>query len=396
MFKLALKNVFRRKNQVLIAIFVTLISTLVFTVVYNIYKEIDDGIKFNEDRMGADVVIYPAEAESNPQDFLFSGVAEMKYFEEDKLMERIPKDKIEKVTNQFFVKTLPGGVCCGTDKTYRIVGVDGESDFLIKPWLENENIEKIEDGMMVLGQNIGGEFGRKAFLLNNVFDVKGRLYRTGSGFDESIFMDLDTVRDLGKKTFSTDYFDEKDPQKLITTSFIKLKDGVDVNEFIDNLNVEGFGAKAIHVSQVRDMVKEQANSFLLLFLIFALLVFLITAIAISTLYNMIAKERKTEIGYLRSIGLSKKKVLQESFLEVLIQSGTAGLIGSILGGLSTVFITERIRKLMALPLGIDVNQIIISMVLSLVFAIVISLLATIRPILKNSSIEPSQAITGGI
>ena len=111
---------------------------------------------------------------------------------------------------------------------------------------------------------------------------------------------------------------------------------------------------------------------------------------------MIAKERKTEIGYLRSIGLSKKKVLQESFLEVLIQSGTAGLIGSVLGGLSTVFITERIRKLMALPLGIDVNQIIISMVLSLVFAIVISLLATIRPILKNSSIEPSQAITGGI
>ncbi|WP_055078244.1 ABC transporter permease [Lagierella massiliensis] len=396
MFKLALKNVFRRKNQVLIAIFVTLISTLVFIVVYNIYKEIDDGIKFNEDRMGADVVIYPAEAESNPQDFLFSGVAEMKYFEEDKLMERIPKDKIEKVTNQFFVKTLQGGVCCGTDKTYRIVGVDGESDFLIKPWLENENIEKIEDGMMVLGQNIGGEFGRKAFLLNNVFDVKGRLYRTGSGFDESIFMDLDTVRDLGKKTFSTDYFDEKDPQKLITTSFIKLKDGVDVNEFIDNLNVEGFGAKVIHVSQVRDMVKEQANSFLLLFLIFALLVFLITAIAISTLYNMIAKERKTEIGYLRSIGLSKKKVLQESFLEVLIQSGTAGLIGAVLGGLSTVFITERIRKLMALPLGIDVNQIIISMVLSLVFAIVISLLATIRPILKNSSIEPSQAITGGI
>ena len=396
MFKLALKNVFRRKNQVLIAIFVTLLSTLVFTAVYNIYKEIDDGIKFNEDRMGADVVIYPAEAESNPQDFLFSGVAEMKYFEEDKLMERIPKDKIEKVTNQFFVKTLPGGVCCGTDKTYRIVGVDGESDFLIKPWLENEKIEKIEDGMMVLGQNIGGEFGRKAFLLNNVFDVKGRLYRTGSGFDESIFMDLDTVRDLGKKTFSTDYFDEKDPQKLITTSFIKLIDGVDVNEFIDNLNVEGFGAKAIHVSQVRDMVKEQANSFLLLFLIFALLVFLITAIAISTLYNMIAKERKTEIGYLRSIGLSKKKVLQESFLEVLIQSGTAGLIGAVLGGLSTVFITERIRKLMALPLGIDVNQIIISMVLSLVFAIVISLLATIRPILKNSSIEPSQAITGGI
>ena len=396
MFKLALKNVFRRKNQVLIAIFVTLISTLVFTVVYNIYKEIDDGIKFNEDRMGADVVIYPAEAESNPQDFLFSGVAEMKYFEEDKLMERIPKEKIEKVTNQFFIKTLPGGVCCGTDKTYRIVGVDGESDFLIKPWLENENIEKIEDGMMVLGQNIGGEFGRKAFLLNNVFDVKGRLYRTGSGFDESIFMDLDTVRDLGKKTFSTDYFDEKDPQKLITTSFIKLKDGVDVNEFIDNLNVEDFGAKAIHVSQVRDMVKEQANSFLLLFLIFAPLVFLTTAIAISTLYNMIAKERKTEIGYLRSIGLSKKKVLQESFLEVLIQSGTAGLIGAVLGGLSTVFITERIRKLMALPLGTDVNQIIISMVLSLVFAIAISLLATIRPILKNSSIEPSQAITGGI
>ena len=61
-----------------------------------------------------------------------------------------------------------------------------------------------------------------------------------------------------------------------------------------------------------------------------------------------------------------------------------------------MFITERIRKLMALSLGIDVNQIIISMVLSLVFAIVISLLATIRPILKNSSIEPSQAITGGI
>lgn len=396
MFKLALKNVFRRKNQVLLAIFVTLLSTLVFTVVYNIYREIDDGLKLNEERMGADVVIYPSEAESNPQDFLYSGVAEMKYIEEDKLMERLPKDKIEKVTNEFFIKTLPGGVCCGTDKTYRIVGVDNQTDFLIKPWLENENLSKIEDGMMVLGQNIGNEFGRKAFLLNNVFDVKGRLYRTGSGFDESIFMDIDTVRKLGKNTFSSDYFDEKDPEKLITTSFIKIKDGVDVNEFIDDLKVEDLKAGVIHVSQVRDMVKEQANSFLQLFLIFAILVFLTTAIAVSTLYNMMAKERKTEIGYLRSIGLSKKKVLQESFLEVLIQSGTAGLIGAILGGLSTVFITERIRKLMALPLGMDVRQIIISSALSLVFAILISLLATIRPILKNSSIEPSQAITGGI
>ncbi|WP_300410839.1 FtsX-like permease family protein [Lagierella sp.] len=396
MFKLAVRNVFRRKNQVLIAIFVTLISTMVFTVVYNIYHETKVGLKLNQDRMGADVVIYPAKAKSNPQDFLYSGVSEMKYIEEKSLMEKIPLEDVENITNQFFVKTLPGGLCCGTDKTYRIVGVDNETDFLIKPWLKDENLQKIEEGNMILGQNVGDEFGKKAFLLNNVFDVKGKLYKTGSGFDESIFMDLDTVRTLGKNTFSTDYFDEKDPKDLITTSFIKLKEGVVVEDFIKNLKVEDLGAKVIHVSQLREVIKDQVKSFLSIFMIFAVLVFFATGIAVSTLYNMMAKERKSEIGYLRSIGLSRFQIIEESFLEVLIQAGIAGVIGALLGGVTTVLISGQIKKLMSLPIGYNVKGIIISMILSIVFALVISLLSTIRPILKNASIEPSQAITGGI
>lgn len=396
MFKLAVRNVFRRKNQVLIAIFVTLISTMVFTVVYNIYHETKEGLKLNQDRMGADVVIYPSKAENNPQDFLYSGASEMKYIEEKPLMDRIPKDDVKNITNQFFVKTLPGGVCCGTDKTYRIVGVDNNTDFLIKPWLKDENLQKIEEGNMILGQNVGDEFGVKAFLLNTVFDVKGKLYKTGSGFDESIFMDLNTVRELGKKTFSTDYFDEKDPEELITTSFIKLNDGVDVQEFIDKLNLEDLDAKVIHVSKLRDVIKDQVKSFLSIFMVFALLVFFATGVAVSTLYNMMAKERKSEIGYLRSIGLNRKQIIQESLLEVFIQAGIAGLIGAVLGGVTTILISGQIKSLMALPIGYNVKGILISMILSLLFALAISLLSTIRPILKNSSIEPSQAITGGI
>ena len=81
MFKIAMLNVSRRKKSTALTITITAIAVLAVILISSISMCISSGLQISEERMGADVIIYPNSAKIDDTEFLYSGIAQMVYRE---------------------------------------------------------------------------------------------------------------------------------------------------------------------------------------------------------------------------------------------------------------------------------------------------------------------------
>lgn len=377
MVLLALKNVMRRKNRSFVTVMITMVTMFVFTLIWNTYSVIQSGYSLNEKRMGADIVIYPAVVDGDSQDILYSGVAEMAYLDEADLMNHLPDDIIAEQTNEFFIQTLPTADCCTADSTLRVVGIDPDTDFIIKPWITKELSGQFSKKDMIIGCDIQTDLGDKTTVMNTLFDIKGELYQTGSGMDRSVFIDMDQAREMARKTFSSNYFDEKDPDTLITCCMIRLKDGVTPEEFTDRFDADSMGAKVAVVSEERQKLYQQNQGLLRLMGIFWLATLVVSVLALASMYQTIIRERKREIGYLRAIGIKRSHMIGSLLMEVGIQGGIGGILGAAIGCGLTGTLLEQLQNICLLPMGEwTAGRMAVHFAGSVAIAVAISLLTT--------------------
>ena len=396
MVLLALRNVIRRKNRAFVAVVITMVTMFIFTLIWNTYSVIQSGYTLNESRMGADIVIYPASVDGDSQDILYSGVAEMAYLDEAKLMQKLPQDMIAEQTNEFYIQTLPTADCCTADSTLRVVGIDVDTDFIIKPWITKELNGKFDRKDMIIGCDIQTDLGDRTTVMNTLFDIRGELYQTGSSLDQSVFIDIDQAREMAKKTFSSNYFDDRDPDELITCCMIRLKDGVSPEEFTESFHAESLGAKVAVVSEERQKLYEQNQGLLVLMGIFWLATLLVSVLALASLYQTIIRERKREIGYLRAIGMKRSHVIGSLLMEVGIQGGIGGVLGAAIGCGLTGTLLGSLQKICLIPVGEWTGAVMaIHFIGSVAVAIVISLVTTLPSAIRAAGTEVQDSLSEG-
>ncbi|MBS1348356.1 MAG: hypothetical protein HP052_02645, partial [Firmicutes bacterium] len=171
MFKIAMLNVSRRKKSTALTITITAIAVLAVILISSISMCISSGLQISEERMGADVIIYPNSAKIDDTEFLYSGIAQMVYMDTAVIDNMLPEEDIESITPQFYLQTLPGADCCATDEEFRIVGIDKESDFIVSPWYETQMLENND---MLVGNQGSFQVGMKVLVLGNIFDIVDR------------------------------------------------------------------------------------------------------------------------------------------------------------------------------------------------------------------------------
>ena len=88
-------------------------------------------------------------------------------------------------------------------ETCRVVGIDVDTDFIIKPWITKELNGKFDRKDMIIGCDIQTDLGDRTTVMNTLFDIRGELYQTGSSLDQSVFIDIYKAREMAKKTFSS-------------------------------------------------------------------------------------------------------------------------------------------------------------------------------------------------
>ncbi|MDE9454776.1 lipoprotein-releasing ABC transporter permease subunit LolC [Xenorhabdus bovienii] len=131
--------------------------------------------------------------------------------------------------------------------------------------------------------------------------------------------------------------------------------------------------------------------------IMGLLLSLIIAVAafnIITSLSLLVMEKQGEIAILQTQGLTRRQVMAI----FMIQGGSAGIIGALLGTGLGVLLSSQLNSLMPLvglltdgiqlPVAIDITQV----VLIATSAMLISLLSTLYPSWRAAAIQPAEAL----
>jgi putative ABC transport system permease protein len=171
---------------------------------------------------------------------------------------------------------------------------------------------------------------------------------------------------------------------------INVADGADVDEVHDALDavVEDLPIVTVQDKEgFADLIKQQVNQ--LLFMIYGLLALavIIAVIGIVNTLGLSVIERTREVGLLRAVGLSRRRLRRMITLESIAIAVLGAVLGLVVGLLIGVALRQSLSEdltVLSLPLG--------SLVVFLIIAVVFGVLAAIVPAVRASRMKVLDAI----
>ncbi len=385
----------RRKTESIITILISTFTVFTLLVSLNSYFAVNKGVVISEDRVGADVMILSGNTNLDVGSFLYSGESTNKYIVKSDLDFLKSYDEIDKMTEEFFTHTLSGG-CCSVGEKLRIVGIDQDTDFVIKPWLEEHDISRLAKDEVLIGDDVAIPLGSKMGLLGAPFKLVGSLYRTGTGMDRTVYLDIDMARKLAKKKMQPSIFKGHEPSELVTAVFIKLKDGADAAEIVDRINLSQDKLRAFTKSTAIDKASGAISGWTKLALLLVSIVIVNAFLSLYGRFSFAMNERKKEIGFLRAAGFSRASIVGSILAEMLIFAIVAGLLSSIFTIVIMPMVMKFLTKQFYLPAStIDMKVMLSILIEGPILVYILSVLSVFIPAKRIIKLEPMQAISKG-
>lgn len=313
------------------ACLIVLVSVLSFSLFSGSFfvKSLKGGMHSLSDRLGADIIVVPQGYDSKIESALLRGEPNSFYFKAE-VLDRLKKiEGIERLSPQLFVATLSAG-CCSFP--LQVIGIDFESDFTIKPWLEKQITLPLVNNEIVVGSNIVGNAQSEVKFFNQPFVIAGRLAKTGIGFDNSVFMTIENAKRLAKEYERIMRHPAAHDDSLLSSVMVRVKPNANPRTVANSILKE-FEGEQIYPLLSRRMMSNVSSSiagltvyiYILLALLWCLS-FIVLTVSFSSIFN----ERKEEFGILRVIGGTKKKLAELASCEAVIISAAGAAIGTIL------------------------------------------------------------------
>ncbi len=310
------------------------------------------GARSTADRLGADVIVVPAGYDPHIDSIILSGKPSMFYLPKDILERLRGVEGIDRMSPQTFLATLRASCC---SYPLQIVGVDYESDFIVRPWLEATLGRGLKDGELIVGYRVTGEPGDKIKFFGKELTVVGRLEQTGMGFDAAVFLNRPTIAMLAKEAERIIKHPLAADGSLISTVMIKLKPGEDSVQTAREMNsaLNGDGIYALFSKKFVNSISASLKTVSWMVRGGLLFLWLLALALIALLFAMSLAERRREMGVLRALGASRSKLIRMALTEAFLVSLYGASLGVALGAAAVAagspFVTEALRMPFLLP-----------------------------------------------
>lgn len=398
MLMLIWRNISRRRSQSVLTVSITMLTVMVFVMVLGVFQTVNRGLALSRERLGADAVLVPRYSSVDGGELLFTAMPENVYMSASVLEQAQQLEGIAAMTPQFYAQSLALG-CCDPGEEVRIIGFDSGTDFILKPYLSEEQQREINPEELIVGANFEDDdlVGYNYMLLGKILKVTAMLEATGSGMDSTFFADIDTVRTMcmESEVLSQNWAD-KDPFDYISVIMIKLEEGVDPQQFVKYVADSGIDAKCLLTGDTIASLQSQLEVTMQVMFALWLASLLIAVLSLVGRFNALAKERKKEIGLLRAIGLNKLQV----FGLIIGETCTMALMGGALGSAAALLCMDPVIAMLqsAFKLSPSVWTVQLSLLCGLAGVALAGLLgfaAAVMPAYRSASMDPQSAITQG-
>lgn len=398
MLMLIWKNIARRRTQSTLTVTITMLTVMVFVMVLGVFQTVNQGLALSRERLGADAILIPKYASAKGDDLLFTAIPENIYMPIDVVEQAKSLKGIDAMTPQFYCQTLALG-CCDPGEEARIIGYESDTDFILKPYLDEGNQNGITSDELIVGRNFEDDdlVGYNYMILGRKFNVVSMLQATGTGMDSTIFMDWRTAQDmcLESEVLRKDWT-TKDPHDYISVIMIKFADGVDPQAFVRQVEDSGIEAKCLLTGDTISSLQSQLEVTMQVMFALWLASLLIAVLSLVGRFNALARERKKEIGLLRAIGLKKGQV----FGLIIGETCTMALMGGALGSAIALVCMNPVIEILKDAFKLSPSVWTTSLALlcgaaGVVLAGLLGFASAVSPALKSASMDPQAAITQG-
>lgn len=312
--------------------FVILMSATVFfsTILMNNLKQ---GIKSTTQRAGADVIVVPDEGTEDIRDSLFAGTPCSVFFDKTwkDAVEKV--EGVERVSAQMYVGTLSASCC---DLPVQMIAFDPETDFVVQPWLKNQNAVKLKKGQVLVGDRVEAEPGDTLQFYLTEFEVAGKLEKTGMGYDGSVFMTFDTLYELKNSETAKAVLPMDDIENKISMLMVDIADDIkDVDLIHLRLDIakcgpEGEKMYAGSTDELLSGISAQVKKLSGYGNILTYISLVSAALALVSIFVLTINERRYEFGVLYALGAKKSQMRNIILSEALLISGIGGASGTLL------------------------------------------------------------------
>ena len=398
MLMLIWNNIARRRTQSTLTVTITALTVMVFVMVMGIFQTVNQGLALSRERMGADALLMPKYSNAKGDDLLFTAMPENIYMPIEVLEQAKALDGVAAMSPQFYCQTLALG-CCDPGEEARIVGYDSETDFILKPYLDEGSQDGITPEQLIIGHNYEDEdlVGGNYMILGKVFKVVSALQPTGTGMDSTFFMDFRTAQDMCLESeVLRENWTKRDPHDYISVIMIKFEEGVDPDAFVKQVEESGMEAKVLLTGETISSLQSQMKVTMNVMLALWAACMLVAVMALFGRFSALARERKKEIGLLRAMGVKKHQI----FALVSGECSMLAAIGGVLGAAAALLLVPKAIALLedAFMLSSSVwnnNLAIICGVCGVLIAVLLGFGSALVPAVKSAALDPQVAITQG-
>jgi putative ABC transport system permease protein len=385
--RFAWKNVTRKmfRNIVLVTAVALLVGLLVFALLFN--KAVKDDIETASKRLGADIVLVPAEAQSSAEEFILESKEKTFYMDPFLLDALSGLEEIDTLNYHTYLNTLDAG-CCSIDEG-QVIMFSPDNDFVITPWLNEISKKELGENEVYVGNYVYEYLGLidTASLFGTGVKIVGHLEYTGTGIDHGIFIRQQDIEKLSEETLG-DY-----KKGTISIVFIKAKKGVDVDMLVAKIRDINPRIGIMTQGSIGSDVRNTLSDILRIFSVTILISSLLAVLLAWSTFSAIAGERKREVGILRAIGARKTQIINMFLSEALMISLMGGLLGVILGHLLITYLATDFHLLNRINAVSDlsVTSILVSLT-GLSIGCAVCLAGALLPIMRLAGLEPLLAI----
>lgn len=365
-------------------------------MIFAFYTNLQQGIVLSQQRLGADILILPNEAETDAYTALYTAEPNNIYMPAE-VLDNIKKvEGVDLASPQLFIQTLNAS-CCAVDSETRIVAFDMDSDFVLQPWFAEANLDSLADDEIVIGCDVPAYLGNRVGILGDVFKIVGTMSPTGTGMDETYFMNMDVAKRLAATNENLQaVLPDIDLQTVYSAILIKVQEGYNVADVVDNIEKSNLNVVIVSTDEVMTSMKTQMSMIGQVMILLWILLLVVTALALIGRFTALAQVRKKEMGILRAIGGQKSDVFKVILFEACFLAGIGGVVGSILGICAVSPLIDWLQQGFTFSiLTLNLELITKSLLLGIGMAILLGGLAALYPACKSAGLDPQEVIMRG-
>ncbi len=394
---LSIKNI-RRKPARAAALIV--LSALLSLSVFGgtiIISSLQNGLKSLETRLGADVVVIPAEAQRKNalETILIQGVPGYFYMDDSVLTDIRSMDSVKEASPQFFLASASAG-CCSV--AVQLIGFDPETDFSIQPWIRENYAKEVGYCDIIVGSQISMPSDHSLKFYNTSCRIVSQLDDTGTALDTAVYANMDTIHKMMENSniLGFGYFDNIDVNHAISSVMVNVSDGYSAEEVAALINQKFDGVIASPTSNMVSSVSSGLDSVVKVIGILTVVIWLLAIIILVVVYKMVSNERIKEYAVLRTTGASQKLLSRIITTESAIISIVGSLTGILLSLLIVFPFTSVIKDSLGLPYLLpSAPTVILLAVCAIVVSTIAGLLSSIHTARRISNKDTSLILREG-